>query len=134
MEYSLMPCEVEFTDEFEEWWDSLDEAEQDSVARIVVRLREEGPALSRPYADTLHGSNLSNLRELRIQHHGRPYRVLYVFDPFRRAILLIGGDKTGDNRWYNRMMPLAENIYAEYLRELARDEESRRKSHGEKLQ
>jgi hypothetical protein len=55
---------------------------------------------------------------LRIQHKGRPYRVLYVFDPLRRAILLIGGDKTGDGRWYSRMIPLAEEIYAEYLREI----------------
>lgn len=113
-----MPCEVEYTDEFEDWWTSLNEAEQDSIARIVRLLQDQGPALARPFADTLHGSNLKNLRELRIQHKGRPYRILYVFDPLRRAILLIGGDKTGDGRWYSRMIPLAEEIYAEYLREI----------------
>jgi len=119
---SSLACEVEFTHEFEDWWDSLDEAEQDSVTHVVRLLQEAGPTLARPFADTLKGSKLRNLRELRIQHQGRPYRVLYVFDPRRKAILLVGGDKTGDGRWYVRMIPLAEEIYAEYLREVAEEE------------
>lgn len=110
--------DVEFTDEFRQWWVGLREDEQDSIAAVVGLLEDQGPELRRPYADTLRGSTLRNLRELRIQHHGRPYRVLYVFDPRRKAILLIGGDKTGDERWYRRMIPLAEEIYAEHLREL----------------
>ncbi len=58
------------------------------------------------------------LRELRVQHEGRPYRVLYAFDPARVAYLLIGGDKTGDKRWNERMIPKAEAIYAQHLREM----------------
>ena len=58
------------------------------------------------------------MRELLTQYDGHPYRVLYVFDPNRSAVLLIGGDKTGDARWYERMVPVAERIYQEYLKEL----------------
>lgn len=57
------------------------------------------------------------MRELRIQHDGRPYRVLYVFDPRRVALLLLGGDKTGDDRWYEKYVPLADRIYDQYLKE-----------------
>lgn len=55
------------------------------------------------------------MRELRIQHKGRPYRVLYAFDPRRVALLLIGGDKTGDDRWYDRYVPIADRLYDEHL-------------------
>jgi len=58
------------------------------------------------------------MRELRIQHEGRPYRVLYAFDPRRTAILLIGGEKTGDDRWYEHYVPLADAVYERHLREL----------------
>lgn len=58
----------------------------------------------------------SHMRELRIQHEGRPYRVLYAFDPIRVALLLLGGDKTGDERWYEKMVPKADAIYEEHLR------------------
>lgn len=110
--------EIEYTDEFFAWWDSLTEREQISVAHYVRILEQDGVALARPYADTLHGSRYSNLRELRIQHEGRPYRVLYAFDPRRVAIMLIGGDKTGKKNWYVEMIPLAEAIYEQFLREL----------------
>jgi hypothetical protein len=56
------------------------------------------------------------MRELRIQHEGRPYRVLFAFDPTRTAILLIGGDKTGDDRWYEKMIAKADDLYAEHLK------------------
>jgi hypothetical protein len=59
------------------------------------------------------------MRELRIQHSGRPYRVLYAFDPRRVAVLLIGGEKTGDDRWYERMMPIADRLYDEHLEEIS---------------
>jgi hypothetical protein len=58
---------------------------------------------------------------LRIQHGGRPYRVLYAFDPHRVAILLIGGDKTGDNRWYDKYVPLADKIYEEHIEALKKE-------------
>ena len=58
------------------------------------------------------------MRELRIQHAGRPYRVLYAFDPNRDALLLIGGDKTGNDRWYEIFIPVADRLYDEHLNEL----------------
>jgi hypothetical protein len=54
------------------------------------------------------------MRELRIQHVGHPYRILYAFDPIRQAILLVGGDKTGDNRWYEKAIRLADKLFSEY--------------------
>ena len=58
------------------------------------------------------------MRELRVQHQVRPYRVLYIFDPRRVALLLLGGDKTGDDRWYEKKVPLADQIYDNYLAEM----------------
>jgi hypothetical protein len=110
-----MAFEVEYTDEFEECWNSLKEAEQDSVEWSVDLLSSEGPALSRPHVDTLNGCRFPNLKELRVQHEGRPYRVFFAFDPRRMAMLLIGGDKTGNNKFYEEMVPKAEAIYAQHL-------------------
>jgi hypothetical protein len=110
--------EIEFTDEFGAWWDGLTVEEQNSVADGVYVLKEFGAALARPYADKIHGSRYPNMRELRIQHRGRPYRVLYAFDPRRVGVLLIGGDKTGNSRWYEEFVPKADAIYAQHLREI----------------
>jgi len=113
--------EIEFSDEFGAWWDSLSEDEQESVAASVELLRQLGPNLPRPHADVLKGSKHSNMKELRTQHQGRPIRTLFAFDPRRTAILLIGGDKTGDGRFYERMIPLADRLYDEHLETLRRE-------------
>jgi len=110
--------EVEFTNEFEQWWDSLTAAEQKSVDFTVSLLQEIGPTLRMPHSSGVEMSRHTHMRELRIQHEGRPYRVLYVFDSRRAAMLLIGGDKTGNNRWYEEYVPLADAIYDRHLREL----------------
>jgi hypothetical protein len=110
--------EVEFTDDFGRWWDSLTEDEQDAVAVGVELIRQLGPGLPRPYSDTIKGSKHGNMKELRTQCQGRPIRTMYAFDPRRSAILLIGGDKTGDDRFYERMVPLADRLYDEHLRQL----------------
>jgi hypothetical protein len=110
--------EVEFTDEFSAWWDGLTVDEQNSIADGVYVLEEFGPMLTRPQADTVRGSEHPNMRELRIQHRGRSYRVLYAFDPRRVGVLLIGGDKTGNNRWYEEFVPMADTIYSQHLREI----------------
>ncbi|HXU20663.1 MAG TPA: type II toxin-antitoxin system RelE/ParE family toxin [Verrucomicrobiae bacterium] len=109
---------VEYTDEFGAWWDGLTDMEQRSVDSSVGLLRKSGPALGRPHADTVKGSRHANMKELRIQHGGRPYRVLYAFDPRRCAILLLGGEKTGKARWYREFVPKADAIYDEHLRAL----------------
>ena len=117
-----MEWEVEYTDEFEAWWDGLSEAEQEVVNAGVELLQRFGPALRRPYTDTIGGSRFRNMKELRVQHQGRPYRVLYAFDPRRSAILLIGGDKTGDDRWYEVYVPIADRLYQGHLNALRNED------------
>jgi len=102
--------DVEFSDEFGQWWDGLAASEQKSVDFTVSLLQELGPTLRMPHSSGVETSRHSHMRELRIQHEGRPYRVLYAFDPRRSAILLIGADKTGDDRWYEKHVPLADAI------------------------
>ena len=114
--------EVLFTDEFEGWWDSLTIEEQESVAHGVNILREKGATLQYPHCSGISSSKHSHMRELRIQHQGRPYRVLYAFDPRRAAVLLIGGDKTGADRWYEIFVPLADRLYDEHLADLEKED------------
>lgn len=74
-----------------------------------------------PFSSGIQQSRHSHMRELRIQHDGHPYRVLYAFDPRRVAILLLGGDKTGDDRWYEKCVPLADKIYDEHVDALKKE-------------
>jgi hypothetical protein len=113
--------EIEYTDEFGSWWDNLSADEQDSINFGVRLLQERGPNLKRPFADTIAGSVYPNMKELRCQHEGRPYRVLFAFDPRRSGILLIGGDKTGKPNWYEENVPRAGAIYAQHLKEIEND-------------
>ena len=110
--------EVEYTDEFWKWWETLSEAEQDAVFFSVGLLQDQGPFLKFPHSSGIRQSKHSSMRELRSQCEGRPIRTFYIFDPKRTAILLIGGDKTGDGRFYDAMIPLADGIYDNYLKEI----------------
>ena len=115
-----MPWEVLVTDEYSDWFLSLTDPEQIDIQAMVDVLEIKGPDLHRPYADTLKGSKkVKNLKELRIQHAGNPYRVFYAFDPHRRAILLCGGRKDGgkDKTFYGRMIPIAENEFKKHIDE-----------------
>ena len=116
-----MAWEVEGSDEFANWFAGLPDDEQVSVGRIVELLVEHGPSLPFPYSSGVEVSRHRHMRELRIQHGGRPFRVLYAFDPRRAAIRLVGGDKTGNDRWYDENVPKADALYEEYLRELERE-------------
>lgn len=113
-----MVWEVEVSDEFIEWYDSLNELEGVSVDSAVDMLVEYGPTLGRPYVDTLNGSAYPNMKELRVQHQGRPYRILFAFDPRRNAYLILGGDKAGDGDWYVDAIRRADAIYAQHLEEI----------------
>jgi hypothetical protein len=113
-----MSWEVEVSDEFRDWYEALDEEEQASVIFSVDLLRIDGPALGRPHVDTLKGSRHSNMKELRVQQQGKPWRVLFAFDPRRMAYLILAGDKTGDPRWYEVNVPKADAIYDRHLREI----------------
>ena len=110
--------EVEYTNEFEAWWEVLTEAEQEDVSATVQQLEAKGPTLPFPYSSGINGSRHTHMRELRIQSGGRPIRVFYAFDPRRAAILLIGGDKTGQDRFYETFIPIADDLYDEHLKEL----------------
>ncbi len=116
-----MAWEVEYTDEFEAWWFGLDEEEQIDIDAVVGLLEEKGPHLPYPYSSDLKGSKYGTLRGLRIQHKGKPYRIIYAFDPRRMAILLVGGRKSGGKRWYNKYLPLAERVYEEHLKNLEKE-------------
>lgn len=110
--------EVEYTDEFEAWWESLSLDDQKSLAQSVQIVSTFGPKLGRPHCDTVKGSRHSNMKELRTQSGGTPLRTFFTFDPRRKAILLIGGDKTGDSRFYDKMIPLADKLYDEHLEDI----------------
>ncbi len=79
-----MSRNVEYTDEFSDWWMSLDESQQDDVAAIVTLLERRGPRLPFPYSSGINGSRHTHMRELRVQSGGRPLRVFYAFDPAER--------------------------------------------------
>jgi hypothetical protein len=96
----------------------MKEAEQEDISASVYLLEQRGPNLGFPHSSGVSGSKHSHMRELRTQHSGRPYRSLYAFDPRRAAILLIGGDKTGNNRWYETHIPIADKLYDQHLEQL----------------
>jgi hypothetical protein len=112
---------VEYTNEFEEWWDKLTENEQIDVSATVGLLEARGPNLGFPYSFGINGSTYTHMRELRIQHTGQPYRVLYAFDPRRTAILLFGGNKTGNDRWYEKYVPIADDLYEQHIATLIKE-------------
>ena len=114
-----MEYEVEYTDEFGEWWITLDEDLQVSIDAKVRLLETRGPNLPFPHSSGMKNSRHSRMRELRIQHKGDPYRIFYAFDPRRVAILLIGGNKAGNGDWYDKYPPIADDLYDEHLHEIA---------------
>jgi hypothetical protein len=110
--------EIANTKEWGDWFDGLSVELQDAIAARLELLAERGPALGRPTVDTLTGSELPNLKELRVDADGQNTRTLFVFDPTRTAILLMGGSKTGQwSKWYRTAIPQAERLYEEHLRE-----------------
>ena len=113
--------EIEYTDEFGAWWETLSEAEQITVAANVGLLEKLGPQLRFPYSSRVQNSIHSHMRELRVQHAGNPYRILYAFDPRRIALLLIGDNKTGEKQWYKKFVPIADKLYTEHLETLKRE-------------
>ena len=113
-----MATDVEYTDEFGAWWAGLREGEQEDITATIELLMEHGANLPFPYSSGVTGSRHSHMRELRIQSSGKPIRVFYVFDPRRSVILLIGGDKLGNDRFYKQYIPIADRLYDEHLDEL----------------
>jgi hypothetical protein len=115
-----MGWKIEVTDEFTAWYDRLEEANDDAVSAAIAVLEERGPGLGRPLVDTVNDSRIHNMKELRPKRSD--IRILFVFDPRRAAILLVGGSKTNDwQGWYERNIPIAERLYDEYLAELRKE-------------
>jgi len=110
--------DIEATDEFQAWWATLSDAEHEAISVGITVLEEKGPALGRPRVDTLaKDSKHPNMKELRVQSAGKPFRICFAFDPRQTGILLIGGIKSG-KRWTAKMVALADKIYDAYLAEL----------------
>ena len=115
-----MAWEVEYTDQFGDWFWERDEGAQDAVVAAVEIVEERGPGLGRPLVDTIKGSRHANMKELRPR--GGNLRILFAFDPRRMAILLIGGDKTGRwETWYREFIPVADRLYDEHLETLQKE-------------
>ena len=115
-----MAWDVEFTGQFETWWNALSEDEQIEISAKVELLQERGPTLPRPHADVISTSRHANMKELRGKVEDRHLRVLFAFDPRRTALLLLGGDKTGDPNWYEKFVPVADDLFDEHLKQLER--------------
>lgn len=115
---TLIKWKVLFTECFHDWVFKQDGSTQDSVFAAIARLQFAGPHLTRPYADTIKNSKYINMKELRIQHKGKPLRAFFAFDPLRQAIVLCAGDKSNDKQFYKKMLPIAENEFAAYLKTL----------------
>ena len=116
---------VEYT-YIEKWLDALDEDAVSMIFASLELLQEEGPNLGRPLVDTLTGTKIRNLKELRpASPKGSEIRIIFAFDPKRSAIMLLGGDKSkGKNnkekwrKWYKKRIPEAEEIYEDHLKRI----------------
>ncbi len=110
--------EVELHEEFDAWLLQQEEGIRREIFASAGLLRRLGPQLGRPKVDTLKGSEIPNLKELRVQYAGKPWRILFAFDPIRHAILLVGGMKAGKRDWYKVHIPIAERRFRDHLRKL----------------
>lgn len=109
-----MGWEIVFTEQAEHWMMALSDEDFDAVIAATDLLERKGPGLGRPTVDSITGSRHHNMKELRVG----TMRALFAFDPKRRAVVLIGGDKRGDwTGWYERNIPAADDLYDRYLKE-----------------
>jgi hypothetical protein len=113
-----MGWEVISVDGFQDWYAGLTTQQQNAILARVALLRERGPMLGRPTVDHIEASRHHNMKELRISKDGA-LRILFAFDPIRQAVLLVGGDKTGRwSEWYREAIPLADDLFDQYLKTL----------------
>lgn len=115
-----MTWTVKVTEPALSWLHELRKIDRESARLIgaaVEILKEQGPGLGRPLVDTLKGSSIKNLKELRPGSAGESeVRIIFVFDPRQQAVLLVAGDKSGNwKQWYKSALKQAEAAYAEYL-------------------
>ncbi|MCF9047366.1 type II toxin-antitoxin system RelE/ParE family toxin [Acinetobacter nectaris] len=103
------------TDLFNKWFEQQDESVQEKILAGLLVLEQQGPSLGRPLVDTVYDSKFTNMKELRIQHRGRPLRAFFAFDPLRQAIVLCIGDKGSKKRFYKDMLDIADEQYELHL-------------------
>ena len=117
-----VPWTVEFHPGCEAWADELDQNDAEALLAAIRVLRDQGPSLGRPLVDTINGGRHKNMKELRPGSRGRSeVRVLFAFDTARHAILLVGGDKSGNwSGWYDINIPIADDRFAGHLKALAK--------------
>ena len=118
--------EIITSESYDNWFQEQTEDDKVVIRSKAYLLGEYGPNLKRPYADTLKGSKkLANLKELRAKTDAHEFRVAYIFDPERKGLLLIGGDKKGKNqkKFYKDLISEAEQIYAAYLEKRINEKE-----------
>jgi hypothetical protein len=118
-----MEWTVIFDPDFRVWFYQQEQDLRDEAFAVIKVLEESGPTLGRPRVDTVKDSAFPNMKELRIQYQGEPWRILFAFDPRRQAILLVGGNKTGNKRWYKENIPIADRRYERYLETLKEEDE-----------
>ena len=112
-----MSWTVLFEDDFEREFDALERSVQDAILARLILLEHEGPALGRPHVDTLKGSRHANMKELRCRVRGGVWRIAFAFDPERRAVLLVAGNKAGvgERRFYRELIARADERFDRYL-------------------
>jgi hypothetical protein len=114
----VMAWEVEYSDEFGEWFERLTARQQIKLTASVELLEAKGPHLEHPHSTRSTTSRFHEMRELRIQIAGDPWRIFYAFDPRRVAYLIVGGCKVGKSRFYPEMVAKADAIFEQHLRQL----------------
>ena len=133
MEYYLSKVwNIDFDEAFSIWFEAQETDLQKEILSNLKMLAELGPALRRPRVGNIEGSKYPQMKELIVQYKGDPWRILFAFDPDRHAILLIGGDKTGDKRWYKINIPIADTRFEKHLAELSEAKEKARKLEKDK--
>jgi hypothetical protein len=116
-----MAWTVLFDEEFAEWILTVDEGLRLKIASHLEVLEELGPNLGRPRVDTVKGSAYQNMKELRVQYNGEPWRILFAFDPNRNAVLLVGGNKSANARWYAYHVAIADERFERHLENLKKE-------------
>ncbi|UNK62824.1 type II toxin-antitoxin system RelE/ParE family toxin [Buttiauxella ferragutiae] len=111
-----MTWKILTTKRYEEWFDEQHNDLQEKMLAVMGHLRFWGPYLPRPYADTVNGSRFANMKELRVQHQGKPVRAFYIFDYRRNAVLLCAGDKSKTKRFYESMITIADKEFIAWLK------------------
>lgn len=121
--------EVRFTADADRWYKALSAEDRNRIGAAIDALRDTGPTLGRPFVGSIERSRHHNMKELRSK--GGNLRALFAFDPQRRAVVLVGGDKTDNWRgWYRQHVPLADRLYEGHLRNIGKEGPWRQSSRG----